>query len=47
MCRDCRAGDRMCGTGKKETLERVRTFLKEFKEKHDEVAHRVGWEIWI
>lgn len=43
MCRACTAGELMCGTCKKETLERVRIFLKEFKEKRDEVAHLVEW----
>lgn len=43
MCRACKAGELMCGTCKKETLERVRIFLKEFKEKRDEVAHLVEW----
>ena len=43
MCRACKAGELMCGTCKKETLERVRNFLREFKEKRDEVAHMVEW----
>jgi len=43
MCRACRAGELMCGTCKKETLERVRNFLQEFKEKRDEVAHMAEW----
>ncbi|MDR3101917.1 MAG: tryptophan--tRNA ligase [Methanocalculaceae archaeon] len=43
MCRTCRAGELMCGICKKETLERVCTFLKEFKEKRDEVVHMVEW----
>ena len=42
MCRACKAGERMCGTCKKETLERVRAFLAEFKEKRDETAHLVA-----
>ena len=33
----------MCGTCKKETLERVRAFLSEFKEKRDETAHMIEW----
>jgi Tryptophanyl-tRNA synthetase len=41
MCEACKAGELMCGTCKKETAERVLTFLKEFKEKRDEVAHMV------
>ncbi len=43
MCRACKAGELMCGTCKKETLERVRAFLAEFKEKRDETAHMVEW----
>lgn len=43
MCEKCKAGELMCGTCKKETLERVRAFLKEFKEKRDETAHMVEW----
>lgn len=43
MCRACKAGELMCGTCKKETLERVRAFLAEFKEKRDEVSHMVEW----
>ena len=43
MCEACKAGELMCGTCKKETLERVLTFLKEFKEKRDEVSHMVEW----
>lgn len=43
MCESCKAGELMCGTCKKETLERVRIFLKEFKEKRDEVSHMVEW----
>ena len=42
MCEACKAGERMCGTCKKETLERVRAFLKEFKEKRDEAADKVS-----
>ncbi|HJJ59030.1 MAG TPA: tryptophan--tRNA ligase [Methanocorpusculum sp.] len=42
MCEACKAGELMCGTCKKETLERVRAFLAEFKEKRDEVAHKVA-----
>ncbi len=43
MCEACKAGELMCGTCKKETLERVLTFLKEFKEKRDEVSHMGEW----
>ncbi|WOF15273.1 tryptophan--tRNA ligase [Methanoplanus sp. FWC-SCC4] len=39
MCRACRAGELMCGTCKKQTFERVREFLKDFKEKMDETVH--------
>lgn len=42
MCEACKAGELMCGTCKKETLERVRAFLADFKEKRDEVAHKVA-----
>jgi len=42
MCAACKAGELMCGTCKKETLERVRAFLAEFKEKRDETAHLVA-----
>ncbi|HJJ29249.1 MAG TPA: tryptophan--tRNA ligase [Methanocorpusculum sp.] len=41
MCEACKAGELMCGTCKKETAERVLSFLKEFKEKRDETAHMV------
>ena len=41
MCRACKAGELMCGTCKKETLERVKEFLKDFNEKMDEVSHKV------
>jgi tryptophanyl-tRNA synthetase len=37
----CMAGELMCGTCKKETFERVKEFLAEFREKMDEVEHRV------
>ncbi|MBP2134088.1 tryptophanyl-tRNA synthetase [Methanomicrobium sp. W14] len=37
----CREGRLMCGTCKKETFERVKTFLKDFNEKMDEVSHMV------
>ena len=43
MCQKCKSGELMCGTCKKETLERVRAFLAEFKEKRDETAHMVEW----
>ncbi len=43
MCEACKAGELMCGTCKKETLERVRAFLSEFKEKRDETAHMIEW----
>jgi tryptophanyl-tRNA synthetase len=43
MCHACKEGELTCGTCKKETLERVRNFLQEFKEKRDEVAHMVEW----
>lgn len=43
MCRACKAGELMCGTCKKETLERVQNFLKDFKEKRDEVSHMIEW----
>jgi tryptophanyl-tRNA synthetase len=39
--RACTAGELMCGTCKKQTFERVREFLAEFREKMDEVEHRV------
>jgi len=39
--RQCTAGELMCGRCKKDTLERVRTFLADFRERMDEVAHRV------
>ena len=39
ICRSCREGSLMCGTCKKETFERVREFLAEFREKMDSVAH--------
>lgn len=39
--RACRAGELMCGTCKKATWERVREFLTEFREKMDEVEHKV------
>ena len=42
MCEACKAGELMCGSCKKETLERVRAFLADFKEKRDEVAHKVA-----
>jgi tryptophanyl-tRNA synthetase len=31
----------MCGECKKETVNRVLAFLREFRERMDEVAHRV------
>ncbi|HJJ88736.1 MAG TPA: tryptophan--tRNA ligase [Methanocorpusculum sp.] len=43
MYHACKSGELMCGTCKKETLERVRNFLQRFKEKRDEVAHMVEW----
>jgi tryptophanyl-tRNA synthetase len=43
MCRACRAGERMCGTCKKETLARMQVFLKEFREKRDAVSHMLPW----
>jgi tryptophanyl-tRNA synthetase len=39
--RRCVAGEMMCGACKKETVNRVLTFLREFRGKMDEVAHRV------
>jgi len=39
--RACRAGELMCGTCKKATLERVNEFLSEFREKMDEAEHKV------
>ena len=42
MCEACKAGELMCGSCKKETLERVRAFLADFKEKRDEVSHKVA-----
>ena len=39
--RACRAGELMCGTCKKATWERVKEFLADFREKMDEVEHKV------
>lgn len=39
--RRCVQGELTCGQCKKETLERVRTFLREFREKMDEAEHLV------
>ncbi len=39
--RKCLQGEMMCGQCKKETAERVLTYLKEFREKMDETAHMV------
>ncbi|HDQ08448.1 MAG TPA: tryptophan--tRNA ligase [Methanoculleus sp.] len=39
--RACRGGELMCGTCKKATWERVREFLTEFRERLDEVEHKV------
>jgi tryptophanyl-tRNA synthetase len=39
--RRCITGELQCGTCKKETADRVMTFLREFREKMDAVAHRV------
>lgn len=39
--RRCVSGEMMCGECKKETVERVLGFLREFHEKMDEVAHLV------
>ncbi|MDD1639773.1 MAG: tryptophan--tRNA ligase, partial [Methanomicrobiales archaeon] len=36
--RACRAGELLCGPCKKATLERVRAFLKDFREKMDAVV---------
>ncbi|TAJ45191.1 tryptophan--tRNA ligase [Methanofollis fontis] len=41
ICRKCRSGEMMCGTCKKETLERTKAFLKDFRERMDEVEHLV------
>lgn len=41
ICRKCRAGEMMCGTCKKETFERTKEFLQNFREKMDETAHLV------
>lgn len=41
MCRACKAGELMCGTCKKETFERVKEFLGDFREKMDECEHKV------
>jgi tryptophanyl-tRNA synthetase len=43
MCCACKAGDMMCGICKRETFEQVWIFLREFKEKRDEVVHMVKW----
>jgi tryptophanyl-tRNA synthetase len=37
--RRCLAGESTCGACKKETAERVQAFLKDFRERMDEVAH--------
>lgn len=39
--RQCAAGELMCGQCKTDTLERVRAFLADFRERMDESAHRV------
>lgn len=39
--RACLAGELTCGACKKQTYERVQAFLADFREKMDEVAHRV------
>jgi tryptophanyl-tRNA synthetase len=39
--RRCVTGGMMCGACKKETVSRVLAFLREFRGKMDEVAHRV------
>ena len=41
ISRACREGELMCGTCKKQTYERVKEFLTEFREKMDEVEHLV------
>ena len=41
MCRACKEGELMCGTCKKETFERVKEFLGDFREKMDECEHKV------
>lgn len=44
--RQCINGELMCGQCKKDTAERVQTFLATFREKMDEVQHKVeesGW----
>jgi tryptophanyl-tRNA synthetase len=40
--RKCSAGEITCGQCKKETAERVITFLKDFREKMDAAAERIG-----
>jgi len=39
--RKCVSGEIMCGTCKKETVERVVTFLKDFREKMDAAAEKI------
>jgi tryptophanyl-tRNA synthetase len=39
--RACRAGEEVCGRCKKETADRVATFLREFQEKRKAVSHEV------
>jgi tryptophanyl-tRNA synthetase len=42
--RRCREGELLCGACKKETLERVREFLSDFRERMEEVSHLVESE---
>jgi tryptophanyl-tRNA synthetase len=41
ICRSCREGELMCGVCKKETLERVREFLRDFHARMGAVEHLV------
>ena len=40
--RKCVSGEMMCGQCKKETAERVVAFLKDFREKMDVAAEKIG-----
>jgi tryptophanyl-tRNA synthetase len=40
--RKCKAGEVTCGQCRKETAERVVAFLKDFREKMDACADRIG-----
>jgi tryptophanyl-tRNA synthetase len=39
--RKCESGEIMCGQCKKETAERVLSFLKDFREKMDAAAEKI------